>query len=165
MYDKVSGVIKLERKRNRNYNKWQVENLPDFNKDVLVRFSAWYMYDEVIAWKFVGIVNRKVWQPFKGYDGFYEPNKRSNAGKAMNTLIKLARGNPYNRLDFYDLLGITMPIDRARFKIPNGFLCKGIVYMIFDDSSHNEITTKLAGQFEEITYGEWQEAIEEHNKS
>lgn len=83
IYSKLFAAIATEGLRNINFQKWQVENLPEFNNDVLTQRSPWYIYADVVGWKLTGEVDKKVWQPVKGWEGYYEPNKRTKAGKAM----------------------------------------------------------------------------------
>lgn len=159
IYSKLFEVLINEGLRYSNFKKWQVENLPEFNNDVLVRRSPWYMFADVVGWKLTGEVDKKVWQPIKGWEGYYEPNRRTKAGKAMRERIYDARGKRFNRLDFFDMFGTSIPASRE-FAVPTGFVYCGVCYMSFDDANYKDISTKMAGQFEEITRGEWEAAFE-----
>ena len=164
IYGKLFAAIATEGLRNINFQKWQAENLPEFNNDVLTQRSPWYIYAEVVGWKLTGEVDKKVWQPIKGWEGYYEPNKRTKAGKAMRERIYEARGKRFNRMEFFDMFGTSMPVG-GQFTVPNGFAYEGICYMVFDDANYKDISTKMAGQFEEITRGEWEAAANAYNEA
>ena len=164
IYSKLFAAIATEGLRNINFQKWQAENLPEFNNDVLIQRSPWYIYAEVVGWKLTGEVDKKVWQPIKGWEGYYEPNKRTKAGKAMRERIYEARGKRFNRMAFFDMFGTSMPVG-GQFTVPNGFAYDGVCYMVFDDANYKDISTKMAGQFEEITRGEWEAAANAYNEA
>lgn len=164
IYSKLFAAIATERLRDINFQKWQVENLPEFNNDVLTQRSLRYIYADVVGWKLTGEVDKKVWQPVKGWEGYYEPNKRTKAGKAMRERIYEARGKRFNRMEFFDMFGTSMPVG-GKFTVPNGFAYDGVCYMVFDDANYKDISTKMAGQFEEITRREWETAANAYNES
>ena len=164
LYGKLFAAIMSEGLRNINYQKWQAENLPEFNGDVLTQRSPWYIYADVVGWKFAGDVDRKVWQPIKGWEGYYEQNKRTKAGKAMRERIMEARGKRFHRTELFDMFATSMPIG-GEFTVPNAFAYDGICYVVFDDRNYKDITDKLSGQFEEITRGEWEAAAQAYNQS
>lgn len=164
IYSKLFAAIATEGLRNINFQKWQAENLPEFNNDVLTQRSPWYIYAEVVGWKLTGEVDKKVWQPIKGWEGYYEPNKRTKAGKAMRERIYEARGKRFNRMEFFDMFGTSMPVG-GKFTVPNGFAYDGVCYMVFDDANYKDISTKMVGQFEEITRGEWEAAVNGYNEA
>lgn len=164
IYSKLFTAIATEGLRNINFQKWQVENLPEFNNDVLTQRSPLYIYADVVGWKLTGEVDKKVWQPVKGWEGYYEPNKRTKAGKAMRERIYEARGERFNRMEFFDMFGTSMPVG-GKFTVPNGFAYDGVCYMVFDDANYKDISTNMAGQFEEITLGEWKTAANAYNEA
>jgi hypothetical protein len=164
LFSGLFDIINGERERNNQFREWQVKNLPEFNNDVLTHRSPWYMYADVVAWKFAGEVDTKTWQEIKGWKGYYEPNKRTKAGKAMRERIYEARGERFNRMEFFDMFGTSMPVP-GQFTVPNGFVYDGVCYMVFDDANYKDISTKMAGQFEEITLGEWKAAADAYNEA
>lgn len=165
IYSKLFTILTTEGLRDINFKRWMRENLPEYNGNVLVHRSPWYIYANVEAWKFDGEVDRNTWQPVKGHEGYYEPNKRTKAGKAMRERISQARGERYNRLDFFDLFKTTVPLYGREFTVPTGFVFDGVCYMMFDDGSYKDISEKMAGQFTEITHGEWESTAEKYNEA
>ena len=165
IYGQLFAILTEDGLRNIMFKKWQVENLPEFNDDVLIQNNPWYLYPTVVAWKFAGEVDTKTWQPLKGWAGYYEPNKRTKAGKAMRDKIAEAQGKRFNRLGFFDLFQTTTPRYGSEFTVPKGFIYQGVIYMVFDDGNYKDISTKLAGQYTEITRQEWEEAGVAYNKS
>ena len=163
IYSKLFATITTEGLRQINFKKWQIENLPEFNNKVIVQHSPWYLYPSVIAWKFTGEVDTKMWQPMKGFDGFYEPNKRTKAGKEMRKKINEAQGKRFNRMGFFNFFETDIPMYGKSFTIPNGFIYHGVIYMVFDDGNYKDISTKMKGQYTEITHGEWDEAANAYN--
>lgn len=164
LYSKLFAALATEGLRNINFQKWMAENLPEFNDDVMTLRLPWYTFAEVVAWKFTGKVDKKVWKLVKGWPGYYEPNRRTKEGKSMRERIWKARGNRLNRKEFLDIFGISMPVG-SQFTLPDGFAYDGICYMVFDDANYKDITTKLAGQFEEITLEEIKTAMIAYNEA
>ncbi len=160
LFSKLFDALETDRLRNINFKKWQTENLPEFNGDILTRRSPWYLYSDIVGWRLEGEIDKKVWQPVKGFDEYYEPNKRTKVGKAMRERIYAARGKRLNCLDFFDIFGTSAPMGSHRFIVPKGFIYDGVCYMWFDDANYDDISTKMAGQFEEITHGEWSAAMD-----
>ena len=159
IYGKLSAILKEEGLRNIRFHQWQVKNLPKFDGKRLIQNHPWYMYPNVVAWKFTGEVDPKTWQATKGWDGYYEPNRRTKAGKDMRKKIIEAQGKRFNRLDFFDLFQ-THPSLSREIKVPNGFIYHDIIYMEFGDECYKDISTKLAGQYTEITNSEWDEVCD-----
>ena len=163
IYGKLFEVVTNEALRYKDFKKWQVKNLPEFNGDVLTRRSPWYLYVDVVGWRLTGEVDKQVWQPIKGWEEYYEPNKRTKAGKAMRERIYEARGNRFNRMGFFDMFGTT-PAGRE-FTVPYGFVYDGVCYMRFDDDNYRDVSTKMAGQFEKITRVEYDASLDAHFKT
>jgi hypothetical protein len=164
LFGKLSDVINGELQRIDQFRKWQKENLPEFNGEALLRRSTWYLYSDVVAWKFSGTVDTKAWQEVKGFPGYYEPKKRTKAGKEMAERINKARGQQLHRFGFFDIFK-TSPQYGCEFIVPNGFIYGNVVYMCFDDVNYKDICEKCAGMFEEITRGEWEKAAHAYNEA
>ena len=158
MFSPLFTIFHDEAEREKNFNRWQKENLPEFGQ-VLSQKSSYELYARVIGWQFKGEVDKKVWQPIKGYEDCYEPNRRTKAGKQMREAIADARGHIYNRLGFFDLFKTSIPVYGQSFTVPNGFVYNKSVYMHFDDRNYNDIKEKCLNQFEEITRGQYEEAF------
>ena len=154
-------IMDEEQKREENYRKWQRENLPAFDEEVLQERHYYCMYPYPVAWKFKGEVDAKVWKPVKGYPGYYEPNNRTKVGKAMQEEIATARGKMFNRLGFFDIFKTGIPRYGASFTVPNGFYNKGEIYMMFDDGNYKDIMDNFSGMVEEMTRGQWEKALED----
>ena len=164
MYAGLFAILHGEQERRESFIKWQTRNLPEFGGEVLKRRSPWYIFADTVAWKFTGEVDAKTWQEVKGFPGYYEPKRRTKAGKAMQERISEARGKRFQRLGFFDLFKTSIP-DR-KFSVPNGFIgTDGCIYMTFDDGNYKDITEKMCGQFTEITRGDWEKAVNERNIS
>ena len=155
IYSKLYKILTTESLRYINFKIWMLENLPEYNGNVLVHLSPFYIFGNIEAWKFVGEVDRNTWQPVKDHEGYYEPNKRTEAGKAMRKRISDAIGVRYNRFGFFDLFKTFAPRDCLEFTMPTGFVFDGVCYMMFDDANYKDISVMMAGQFTEITNGEW----------
>ena len=163
LFAELFKILSDEAQRNANFKKWQEENLPQFNNDVLVQRSPWYIYSDVVAWKFEGEVDSKTWQPVKGWAGYYEPNKRTKAGKTMRERISEARGQRFNRMSFFDIFKTSTPRYGREFTVPKGFIFKNVIYMEFDDGNYKDISSRLAGHYTEITRGEWEQTADAYN--
>lgn len=161
LFGPLFDIFHGEAERERNFNRWQKENLPEFG-EILTQNSPYLLYGRIIGWQLLGEVDRKVWQPFNGYEGFYEPNRRTKAGKAMREKISEAMGKVFNRLDFFDMFHTQIPIYGQGFTVPNGFVYDNCIYMHFDDRNYADIKEKCQGQFEEITRGEYEERYNEY---
>lgn len=160
MFAPLFTIFNNEAEREKNFNRWQKENLPEFGQ-VLSQRSSYELYARVIGWQFKGEVDKKVWQPIKGYEDCYEPNKRTKAGKRMRECIMQARGAIFNRLGFFDVFHTSIPVFGQPFTVPSGFVYNNTIYMHFDDRNYEEIKEKCIGQYEEITRGQYEE---EHSK-
>ena len=139
MYAELFDILTKEEQRNEDFKKWQVDNLPEFNHNILSQRSPWYIYDNVVGWKFEGDIDRKTWKEVKDWPGYYEPNKRTKAGKEMQERILKAIGHRFNRFGFFDIFKTTTP-------------------------NYNDIKKNCAGMYTEITHGEWNELIDKYNK-
>lgn len=160
MFAPLFTIFNNEAEREEKFNRWQKENLPEFGQ-VLSQRSSYELYARVIGWQFKGNVDKKVWQPIKGFEDCYEPNKRTKAGKKMREMIAEARGHIFNRLGFFDIFHTNIPIFGQPFTVPTGFVYNDAVYMHFDDRNHNDIKEKCCDQYEEITRGQYEQ---EYNK-
>lgn len=159
LFSDLFSVLEKERRRYENFKTWQRENLPEFNGKVLTQKRPSHIYPSSVAWKFDGEVDRKVWQPVKGWDGYYEPNKRTKAGKAIRERIDEARGEVFSRWDFFDMFKIDLPPygKCKEFILPTGFFFDDSIYMFFDDGNYDDICKKCAGLFVEISKYEFAE--------
>ena len=101
----------------------------------------------------------------KEFPDYYEPNRRTNAGKRMRERIYAAIGNMFNCINFFEMFGTSIPYYGKSFTVPKGFLHNDAVNMIFDDANSNDISKNMAGQFTEITTGEFNEALDSYNES
>ena len=164
MYAKLFDILKKEEQRNEDFIKWQEENLPEFNHNTLTQRSPWYIYSSVVGWKFEGDIDRKTWKEVKDWPGYYEPNKRTKAGKEMQERILKARGQRFNRLGFFDLFKTTTPRYGQSFTVPIGFIYEDAIYFVFDDGNYKDIKEHCAEMYTEITHGEWDELIDKYNK-
>lgn len=165
LFSELFNIINGEQERNKQFKKWQVENLPEFNNDVLTQRSPFYMYAEVVGWKFVGEVDIKTWQEVKDWPGYYEPKRRTKAGKIMAERILKARGQRFNRLSFFDIFRTSIPCYGRSFTVPTGFIFNNIIYMCFDDGNYKDIKEHFAGHYVEITHGEFDEIVKAYNES
>lgn len=165
MFSGLFTVLFKEKQRYTNFAKWQDENLPKFNGDVLKQRHPWHLYPRVVAWKFEGEVDDKVWQEVKGFPGYYEPKKRTKAGKEMRQRILDASGSVFNRISFFDMFHTSIPCYWQSFTVPTGFCHENVIYMCFDDGNYKDISEKCAGMFEEITRGEWEKAAVAYNEA
>lgn len=164
MYAELFDILTKEEQRNEDFKKWQVENLPEFNHNILSQRSPWYIYDNVVGWKFEGDIDRKTWKEVKDWPGYYEPNKRTKVGKEMQERILKARGHRFNRLGFFDLFKTTTPRYGQSFTVPIGFIYEDAIYFVFDDGNYKDIKEHCAGMYMEITHGEWDELIDKYDK-
>jgi len=165
IYGKLSQIFIEEDQRNKSFKKWMTEHLPPFNGDVITERMAWSLSVVVVGWKFDGEVDSKTWQPMKEFPDYYEPNRRTKAGKRMRERIYAAMGNMFNCINFFEMFGTSIPYYGKSFTVPKGFLHNDTVYMIFDDANYNDISKNMAGQFTEITTGEFNEALDLYNES
>lgn len=163
LFSELFNIFNDELERQNQFRKWQVENLPEFNGNVLTQRSPWYMYSNVVAWKFLGEVDMKTWQNVRGFEGYYEPNRRTKAGKEMAKRINLAIGHRFNRFGFFDIFKTSIPCYGREFTLPTGFVFDDVVYMCFDDGNYNDIKNNLEGHFSEITRSEWEAAAKAYN--
>ena len=165
LFSGLFTVLSEEKQRVINFEKWQVVNLPNYNFNVLTQQSPYHLFKSPVAWKFEGEVDNKVWQEVKGFPGYYEPNKRTKAGKEMRQRILDASGNAFNRFSFFDMFHTSHPFDGRTFMLPMGFCHENVIYMYFDDWNYNDICEKCPSMFEEITRAEWVEAASSYNRA
>lgn len=154
LYEQLFEILDQEFNRESAFETWMKDNLPEFNGDCLVKHSLLYMYATVVAWKFTHEVDKNIWKPLKGYEGYFVPNKHTKAGKAMDASIVKARGKRFHRLKFFDIFQTTIPVGRSNFVIPNGLMYNGDIFMMFDDENRKDIFKNFKEQIIEIA--SWQ---------
>ena len=153
MYAELFDILKKEEQRNEDFK----------NDNILTQYSPWYLYPSVVGWKFEGDIDRKTWKEVKGWPGYYEPNKRTKAGKEMQKRILKAIGHRFHRLDFFDTFKTTIPVYGQSFTIPRCFIYENAIYMAFDDGNYKDIKEHCAGMYTEITHGEWEDLTDKYN--
>ena len=160
MYGELYDILQKEQKRHEDFKEWQVNNLPPFNAKVLSQRSPFYIYPNTVGWKFEGDVDPKVWQNVKGWPDYYEPNKRTKAGKAMRSKINQQYVGRLHRFGFFDIFKTTIPRYGKSFTVPIGFIYEDAIYFVFDDGNYKDIKEHCAGMYTEITHGEWERIVE-----
>lgn len=159
LYEQLFKILDKEFIRESQFESWMKDNLPEFNGNCLVEHNPWYMYATVFAWKFTDEVDKNIWIPLKGYEGYFVPNKRTKAGKAMYASIIDAMGMRFHRMDFFDIFQTTIPVNRREFTVPNGLMYNGDIFMFFDDGNYKDISTKFKEQIIEMTASEFLEVM------
>ena len=160
----LKKILSTEKERAYKFKIWQKENLPEFNNEVLTQRHPWYLYPDVVAWKFTDVVNSATWQEIKGWPGYYEPKKRTKAGKEMAERIRAARGLRYNRVGFLDMFKVNSDVIGREFVVPTGFVYQDSVYMCFDDCCYEKIMQQFNRDIVEITHGQWVETAKAYNE-
>lgn len=163
LFAKLHLPLIVDFQRHFNFLQWQVENLPDFNGDVLKQSNVYYLYPEIVGWKFSGEVDKRLWKPVRGHDGYYAPNKRTKEGEKLSATISDVRGKRFDRWDFFSIFKIDHFLP-ARFFLPYGFCYGDIVYMDISDRFYQDIRQNWEGEYEEISYGEWRRNFEAYIK-
>lgn len=163
IYGDLYDVFATDNIRNINFVKWQQKNLPEYNREVLTQRSVLWLQPIIVGWKFVGEVDKKTWQPVKGFEGYYAPNLHTKAGRDMNTSILIAQGERYCRLDFFKMFKTSHHFGR-KFVAPYGFAHRGVCYMMFDDGCYRDIQQKMAGKYEEISREEFESVMKAYDE-